>query len=87
MIAAERCQVADLFDTLSDEQWSTPSLCSGWTVRHVAAHLVMPAGVPGDHFLHALAHELAHDFGIGHPTIQIETQIGEECALERDEVV
>ena len=45
MIAAERRQVADLFDTLNDEQWSTPSLCSDWTVRHVAAHLAMPFSV------------------------------------------
>ena len=57
------------------------------TETAMTAHLVMPAGVPGDQFLHALAHELAHDFGIGHPTIQIETQEGEDCALERDEVV
>jgi cobalt-zinc-cadmium efflux system protein len=57
------------------------------TETAMTAHLVMPAGVPGDHFLHALAHDLAHDFGIGHPTIQIETQDNEDCALERDEVV
>jgi uncharacterized protein (TIGR03083 family) len=41
-IADERLKLADLLDGLTDEQWSTPSLCAGWTVRHVAAHLVMP---------------------------------------------
>ena len=35
---------ADMFDGLSEEQWLTPSLCAGWTVREVAAHLVPPEG-------------------------------------------
>lgn len=35
----ERLGLADLFDSLTDQQWRTPSLCAGWTVRHVAAHL------------------------------------------------
>ena len=35
---------AAMFESLSDEQWRTPSLCAGWTVREVCAHLVPPAG-------------------------------------------
>ena len=42
----------------------------------------MPAGHPGDTFLHEVAHELAHDFGIGHATVQVETASGAECELE-----
>ena len=57
------------------------------TETALTAHLVMPAGGTGDAFLHGLAHELAHEFGIGHATVQIEMKSGEECALERDEVV
>jgi uncharacterized protein (TIGR03083 family) len=41
-IAAERRALADQFATLSDEQWTTPSLCGAWTVREVLAHLVVP---------------------------------------------
>jgi uncharacterized protein (TIGR03083 family) len=41
-IADERRTLADMFETFTDEQWATPSLCSGWTVRHVAAHLITP---------------------------------------------
>ena len=37
----QRRRTADLLDTLTDEQWQHPSLCDGWTVRHVAAHLTM----------------------------------------------
>jgi uncharacterized protein (TIGR03083 family) len=39
-IAAERTALADLLETLTPERWATPSLCAGWTVRHVAAHLM-----------------------------------------------
>lgn len=52
----------------------------------LTAHLVMPAGHPGDAFLHDLQHRLAHDFGIGHATVQVET--GEaDCGLESSERV
>lgn len=33
---------ADMFAALTEKQWRTPSLCDGWTVREVAAHLVHP---------------------------------------------
>ncbi|WP_318212148.1 MULTISPECIES: maleylpyruvate isomerase family mycothiol-dependent enzyme [unclassified Streptomyces] len=40
-IAAERRELADLFDGLSAEQWNGGSLCAGWRVREVAAHMSM----------------------------------------------
>lgn len=39
---ANRLLAADMFAELDDEDWLTPSLCEGWTVREVAAHLVPP---------------------------------------------
>jgi uncharacterized protein (TIGR03083 family) len=42
MIAEERRALADLLDGLSEAQWETPSLCEGWRVREVVAHLAMP---------------------------------------------
>ena len=39
---ANRLLAADMFATLTAEQWRTPSLCAGWTVREVAAHLLEP---------------------------------------------
>jgi uncharacterized protein (TIGR03083 family) len=41
-IASERRALADQLDSLSPEQWGTQSLCDAWTVRDVAAHLVLP---------------------------------------------
>ncbi|WP_448641967.1 maleylpyruvate isomerase family mycothiol-dependent enzyme [Geodermatophilus sp. URMC 63] len=37
-----RLLAAELFAGLTPEQWRTPSLCAGWTVREVAAHLLEP---------------------------------------------
>jgi len=37
--AAERRTVADLLESLDEGQLRTPSLCTGWDVRTVAAHL------------------------------------------------
>ncbi|NBE56568.1 maleylpyruvate isomerase family mycothiol-dependent enzyme [Streptomyces boluensis] len=41
LIAAERREIADLLDGLTAEQWDAPSLCAGWRVREVAAHMSM----------------------------------------------
>ena len=38
-IDEQRVDLADFLDTLTPEQWETPSLCPGWTVRQVAAHI------------------------------------------------
>lgn len=40
-IDTERTRLADLFDSLSDEEWEKPSLCTDWRVREVAAHLTL----------------------------------------------
>ena len=36
---AERTELAALLATLAPEQWERPTLCEGWTVRHVVAHM------------------------------------------------
>ncbi|AKS36326.1 maleylpyruvate isomerase family mycothiol-dependent enzyme [Mycolicibacterium goodii] len=45
----QRRQLADLLDTFDPGQWSTPSLCAGWTVRDVAAHLTHVDAGRGDY--------------------------------------
>lgn len=48
------------------------------TETALTAHLVMPAGHPGDAFLAEVAHQLAHHHRIGHATIQVERD--RDCA-------
>lgn len=44
LLRNERHALIELLETLSADQWATPSLCTGWTVQDVAAHLAwMPA--------------------------------------------
>ncbi|WP_433548848.1 maleylpyruvate isomerase family mycothiol-dependent enzyme [Streptomyces sp. CA-294286] len=38
-IAEERRELADLLDALPAERWDEPTLCAGWRVREVAAHM------------------------------------------------
>ncbi len=49
------------------------------TETALTAHLQIPAGHPGDRFLCDTAELLEHQFGIGHATLQIETD-GSDCA-------
>lgn len=53
----------------------------------LTCHLVMPEGHPGDAFLTQTAAEMAQLFGIGHPTMQIETNEASFCKLAPDETV
>jgi uncharacterized protein (TIGR03083 family) len=39
-VANERREIASLLDGLDDEQLATPSLCAGWDVKTVGAHIV-----------------------------------------------
>jgi uncharacterized protein (TIGR03083 family) len=40
IVHAERAALIDDLAHLDDERWGQPSLCEGWTVHDVAAHLV-----------------------------------------------
>ncbi|APE09511.1 hypothetical protein BO226_10095 [Rhodococcus sp. 2G] len=40
-IDEQRARTADLLEQLTEDEWSRPSLCEGWTVRDVAAHLTL----------------------------------------------
>jgi len=43
LVAAERGALADDLAGLTPEQWASTSLCPGWTVRHITAHLTAAA--------------------------------------------
>ena len=57
------------------------------TETALSCHLVMPGGHPGDAYLVAAASGLKTQFGIGHPTFQIETDPEGQCPFAPDEVV
>jgi uncharacterized protein (TIGR03083 family) len=41
-IAGERADLADILAGLPAGDWDKPSLCAGWRVREVVAHITMP---------------------------------------------
>ncbi len=40
MARAERTDLADFLASLTPQDWEAPSLCTGWTVKDVVAHIV-----------------------------------------------
>ncbi|MGW5716530.1 maleylpyruvate isomerase family mycothiol-dependent enzyme [Amycolatopsis sp. NPDC003865] len=42
LIAAERRELAALLGDLSAAEWTSPTLCAGWRVPEVVAHVTMP---------------------------------------------
>ena len=42
MTREQRAATVDVLTDLTDTEWTGPTLCRGWTVAHLAAHLSMP---------------------------------------------
>lgn len=76
---AERPGVAEVHDL---HVWAMST-----TETALTCHLLMPNGYPGADFLHETSHMLEHDFGIGHATVQIETDSQTRCRLASEQVV
>jgi uncharacterized protein (TIGR03083 family) len=71
VIADQRRLVADLLDDLTEAERDHPSLCAGWRVRDVAAHLALAPQPPGPLTMAAEAirtggrfHRLNHDMAV-----------------------
>lgn len=54
VIAAHRRSLAAALETLSADQWGSPSLCAGWTAAHVLAHQTMPFRISEPDFMAGL---------------------------------
>ncbi len=55
MIAAERAELAGVLTALPAARWDDPTLCAGWRVREVVAHITMPFRYSGRRFAFELA--------------------------------
>ncbi len=55
-VAAEFASLSDLLAAASDAQWDTPSMCEGWRVREVVAHMTMAARYSAEEFMTELRH-------------------------------
>ncbi|MGW4364179.1 maleylpyruvate isomerase family mycothiol-dependent enzyme [Nocardia takedensis] len=50
-IAAERADLVEILAGLDAARWSEPTLCEGWRVREVLAHITMPFRLSTPRFL------------------------------------
>jgi uncharacterized protein (TIGR03083 family) len=50
-ISGERRAFSDVLEGLAEADWNAPSLCEGWRVREVVAHMTMPFRYPAPRFL------------------------------------
>ncbi|MGC1184926.1 MAG: maleylpyruvate isomerase family mycothiol-dependent enzyme [Candidatus Dormiibacterota bacterium] len=55
LIHAERRALISDLESLPDERWATPSLCSDWTVRQVLGHMVATAKMTPPRFVLGMA--------------------------------
>jgi uncharacterized protein (TIGR03083 family) len=60
--------LADLLATAPAESWDAPSLCEKWQVRHVVAHVTMPARLTPEQFGAEMA-AAGGDFGLLSDTV------------------
>src|SRR5260370_6751093 len=51
VVAAEFLALGDLLEPATEAQWDTPSLCAGWRVREVIAHMTMAARYSEEEFM------------------------------------
>lgn len=54
-IHRQRNAVADMLAGLSEQQWEQPSMCGGWLVRDVAAHMIATGHTTPGSFIAGLA--------------------------------
>ena len=86
-----RLMIADVLASLDDADWNAPTLCTGWTVRHLAAHFSQPmlVGFPR-FFLTAIRYRGDTDKTVDHftrrlsrkPPAQLITLLREHAADE-----
>jgi uncharacterized protein (TIGR03083 family) len=55
LIATERARLVEALSKLDDGQWTTPSLCGGWSTKDTLAHVVSTAEMTPPKFFLGLA--------------------------------
>jgi uncharacterized protein (TIGR03083 family) len=96
--ASQRRILADLIGGLSEEESHTPSLCAGWAVRDVAAHVALAPRHPGVRGMlveavrargnfHRLNHDIAVRHAGDHPVAEIAGDLRAVAASRRLPVV
>jgi uncharacterized protein (TIGR03083 family) len=81
----QRRRTVAMLEGLTDGQWDHPSLCEGWTVRHVAAHLTLQR----QHLPDVIRYMAAHPSLLGALSLNrmIDRTARLQAALPTDEII
>ncbi len=82
-VSERRYAIADLLSEVGPDAWEHPSLCDGWTVGHVAAHLTMPLLGLHELVLLAVRHRGRTNRLICEGSIAMERRYGRDEVLRR----
>lgn len=91
LVEDQRRRLADHLDGLSDADWQRPSLCEGWTVHDVVAHValvphapslgrMLPMLVRARGSFNRLNHDIACDYAGRHTPARLVAQLREDAA-------
>jgi len=93
VIEQERLSLAALLEDLTDDQWNAPSLCIGWRIKDVAAHVALASQPPGPWTMLVEGiraggrfHKINHDFSVRHaerPGADLVSELREHSASRR----
>ncbi|PWI20490.1 maleylpyruvate isomerase family mycothiol-dependent enzyme [Streptomyces sp. Act143] len=82
VVDRERASLADLLESLSAEEWETPTRCGDWRVRDVAAHLTLAARITWGQALREMVrargdwNRMIHDTAVREAAAPVEAVVG-----------
>jgi uncharacterized protein (TIGR03083 family) len=85
-IDAHRLKLTDLLRQITDDEWRRPSLCDGWTVRDVTAHLTLQrigvaTGVVEMFRARGNVNRLIHDAACRRSSRPVDEMIAQICGM------
>lgn len=93
VIEQERLSLAALLQDLTDDEWNSPSLCTGWRIKDVAAHVALAPQPPKPLTMLAEGlraggrfHKLNHDISVRYadrPDVDLVVELRTHAASRR----
>lgn len=91
VVEDQRLRVAAFLEPLTDDAWAHPSLCDGWTVKDVAAHLavvphapslgrMLPMVLRARGSLDQVNHDIACHYAQQHSTSELVAELRDQAA-------
>jgi len=92
VVEDQRRRIATFLESLPDHEWTQPSLCDGWTIKDVAAHLavvphapsvwrMLPMVVAARGSLDQVNHDIACDYAVQRSPGQLVAELRDSAAV------